>query len=246
MSAVSKAFRILDTVTSAGANGLPFTRIVEQTGLPKSSAHRLLAELVELSALRLDPATRHYSGGLMLARIGAAVMTTYDLRGAARPSLQALHSETGHVVTLGVRNNDVGVYIDKIEPADFRIRLHSEVGKQFPLHGTAMGKVLLSYADPATIARVLKRKLVAFTPNTIVNPRLLREELATVKRQGYAIDREEITRGLFCISAPVFGADGEIAGAMSCTLPSYIPQESGLQLEIDAVLKYARQASAAP
>ena len=246
MSAVSNAFRILQVVTAAGSNGLPFARIVDATGIPKASAHRLLGELVELTALRLDPSTRCYHGGLMLARIGAAVMSTYDLRSAIRPFLQALHDETGHVATLGVRDEGIGTYIDKIEPADFRIRLHSEVGKQFPLHCTAMGKVLLSYADVATVTRVLKRKLEAFTPNTIIRPRRLREELAEVRRRGYAIDGEEITRGLVCVAAPVHGASGEVAGAMSCTFASYIQQERSIQPEIDAVLRCAAQASRGP
>ena len=77
MSAVSKAFRILEIVTAAGGGGLPFARIVEETGIPKASAHRLLGELVELSALSLDPTTRRYRGGLMLARLGAAVTARF-------------------------------------------------------------------------------------------------------------------------------------------------------------------------
>jgi DNA-binding IclR family transcriptional regulator len=75
--------------------------------------------------LTLDPTTRCYRGGLSLARIGASVMPDYDLRTVARPFLHALHDEVGHVATLGVRNNDSGIYIDKIESKDFGIRLHS-------------------------------------------------------------------------------------------------------------------------
>lgn len=52
-------------------------------------------------------------------------MPDYDLRTVARPFLHALHDEVGHVATLGVRNNDSGIYIDKIESKDFGIRLHS-------------------------------------------------------------------------------------------------------------------------
>ena len=66
MSALSKGFQIIDAVTAAGSAGLPFAGIVAATGLPKASAHRLLKELVELSALTLDAQTRHYRGGLLL------------------------------------------------------------------------------------------------------------------------------------------------------------------------------------
>ena len=243
MSAFRKGFRIIEAVTAAGNAGLPFSRVVDQTGIAKATAHRLLNELVELSALTLDPVTRCYRGGLVLARIGASVMADYDLRTAARPFLQALHDESGYVSTLGIRNNNAGVYIDKIESKDFEIRLHSEVGKSFPLHCTAMGKVLLSHADPAEVRRLLNRKLEAYTANTITDSKQLRGELQQVRERGYATDNEEITRGLVCVAAPIFGIDGKIAGAMSCTVPSYVSDEKGIQENIDAVCRLTAQAS---
>lgn len=244
MSALKNGFKIIDAVTTAGSNGLPFSRIVEQTQIPKATAHRLLNELVGMAALTLDAGTRCYRGGLLLARIGATVTADYDLRTVARPYLQALHDEVGHVATLGVRNNDSGVYIDKIEPKDFGLRLHSEVGKTFPLHCTAMGKVLLSHADAATVRRISNRKLEAHTSNTITDASKLRKELKRVAADGFAIDDEEITRGLVCVAAPVFGIDGKIAGAMSCTFPSYIAHENGLETAISTVCDFANQASA--
>ncbi len=240
MSAIRKGFNIIETVIAAGSKGLPFARIVESTGIPKASAHRLLRELVELSALKLDPVTRHYTGGMLLARVGASIMADYDLREAVRPQLQALHEATGHVATLGVRHEDIGVYLDKIEASDFGIRMHSQVGKQFPLHCTAMGKVLLCAAEPDVVRRLLRRKLEAYTPNTIIDPASLRQELSRVAEDGYAIDREEITRGLMCVAAPVIGISGEVEGAISCTFPSYVYEERSIQAEIDAVRRHAR------
>ena len=243
MSSVSKAFEILETVAEAGRRGLPFARIVEQTGIPKASAHRLLRELADLSALSFDPTTRHYRGGMTLARLGANVVADYDLRSVARPHLEALHEETGHVATLGVRNDDRGIYVDKIEPTDFGLRLHSEVGKAFPLHCTGMGKVLLAYADGDDQRRILKRKLQAHTKHTITNGKALRAELEQVRSEGYAVDRQEITRGLMCVAAPIFDAQSEIAGAMSCTFPSYVDEDHGIGAEVDAVIRWTSAAS---
>jgi DNA-binding IclR family transcriptional regulator len=244
MSALSKGFQIIDAVTAAGNSGLPFAGIVDATGLPKASTHRLLQELVEVSALTLDAQTRHYRGGLLLARIGASVTANYDLRDAARPFLQTLHDEFGHVATLGILNDDTGAYIDKIEAKNFGPRLHSEIGKSFPLHCTAMGKVLLSLSDAALVRRVTSRKLESFTPQTITDAKKLRQELKQVEADGYAVDNEEITRGFVCVAAPIFGIDGKVAGAISCTFPSYVRQDRGIQAEIDAVRRLAGQASA--
>ena len=244
MSALSKGFKIIETVTSAGSAGLPFAEIVAATGLPKASAHRLLRELVELSALTHDEHSRHYRGGLLLARIGASVTTNYDFREAVRPYLQQLHDASGHVATLGILNEDTGVYIDKIESSSFGLRLHSEIGKSFPLHCTAMGKVLLSHSGKALIRRVTSRKLEAFTPQTVTDPKELRQKLAQVATDGYAVDDEEMTRGFVCVAAPIFDLNGRIAGAMSCTFPDYIRHEHGLQSQIDAVCRLAAEASA--
>jgi DNA-binding IclR family transcriptional regulator len=242
MSAIQKGFQILKAVTVA-PEGLSFSEIVATTNVPKATTHRLLRELVALSALTQNAATRRYQGGLLLAGLGAAVTADYDLRRVARPHLQAMHTATGQVATLGIRNEDVGTYLDKIEGRDFGIRLHSEIGKSFPLHCTAMGKAMLSYADAETIRRLTNRKLEAYTENTITDGRRLRKELKQIAADGYAIDREEITRGLICIAAPVFGVDRKIAGAMSCTFPSYVFDDRGMDAEIRIVVQHAGAAS---
>ena len=242
MSALGKGFHILGTVTAA-RDGLTFGDIVEKTELPKASAHRLLKEMVAISALTFDTVSRRYRGGLLLARLGASVTEDYDLRRIARPHLQAIHEATGHVTTLGILTDGTGTYLDKIEPDDFGIRLHSEVGKTFPLHCTAMGKVMLAYSDASTIRRVTGRKLESYTERTITDAKKLRSELQQIADNGYAIDNEEITRGLVCVAAPIFGLDGKIIGAMSCTCPSYRYEESGFDSEIRAVVQHSKAAS---
>lgn len=242
MSALSKGFRVLEAIISA-KDDMTFSGIVAATRLPKASVHRLLRELVDISAVTFDQATRSYRGGLLLAKLGAAVTADYDIRRFVRPHLQALQQETGHVATLGIRDDDVGIYLDKIEARDFRIKLHSEVGKSFPLHCTAMGKVLLAHADAATVSRVSSRKLRAYTENTITDKQLLREELELVRHEGHAVDQEEITRALICVAAPVIGINGAIAGAISCTVPKYVVEDQGIEDLIRVVKEKAAMAS---
>ena len=220
MSALTNGFRILESITAA-KTGLTFSEIVDATGIPKASVHRLLREMVELAVLAYDDTTRSYQGGLMLASLGASVTANYDVRRIVRPHLEALHEVTRSVVTLGIRDGERGIYIDKIEPANLLIRLHSEIGKSFPLHCTAMGKVLLAHSDPSTIAKVTRRKLPRYTDSTITDGKILRDELETVLGNGFAIDREEITRGLVCVAAPVHGVDGRVDAAVSCTVSSF-------------------------
>jgi DNA-binding IclR family transcriptional regulator len=243
MSALSKGFRIVQEVVDAGPDGVPFSAVVERTGIAKASAHRLLRELVELSVLNFEASRRRYHGGLLLAGLGARIIADYDLRKAVRHHLVALHEQTGFVATLGILGDGAGIYLDKIEARDFGIRLHSEIGKSFPLHCTAMGKVLLAHSDGKLLRRVAGRKLESHTANTIVRGSELRREVAEVAERGYAMDREEMTRGLMCVAAPVHGPDRQLAGAMSCTFPSYIDGEGGTSAVIRAVQAHAAAAS---
>lgn len=242
MSALTKGFRILEVITGTG-RGLAFSEIVDATAIPKASVHRLLRELVDLSALAYDETTRRYQGGLFLAELGASVTANYDIRRIARPHLEDLQLMTGNVATLGIRDREKGIYLDKIEPTGFVIRLHSEVGKSFPLHCTAMGKVLLAHSDAATIRRIARRKLKLYTANTITDGKTLRKELETVISKGYAVDREEITRGLVCVAAPIYGIDNEVVAALSCTLSSFDATKAILDETTGYVVRSARAAS---
>ncbi|PCI51750.1 MAG: hypothetical protein COB49_00875 [Alphaproteobacteria bacterium] len=243
MSSVTKAFTILSRVGRAGGRGLPFAEIVRQTELPKATTHRLLKEMVEIGALIFDLSTKCYRCGLLLARLGAGVTANYDIRTIVRPHLEELQKVTSQVATLGILNGGEGVYIDKVEGSDFGIRLHSEIGKAFPLHATAMGKILLAYSDGVVIENVLHDELTAFTDKTITNRAILKAECKKVRDCGFAIDNEEITRGLVCIAAPVFGVDGRCVGAISCTSPSYILDDNSLEVIKAVVIKQAARAS---
>lgn len=243
MGSTTNAFSLIQAIVDSGNGGATFTAIVQDSGVPKSTAHRLLRELAEIGAVQHDESSKTYVGGLLLARLGSAVMTKYDIRNKARPHLVELHRQTGHTATLGVRDGSRGVYVDKIDNRDFGIRLHSEVGKSFPLHCTGIGKVMLAWLSPSERQQALSGKLESYTRNTVTNKKVLAQTLAEIREKGYAIDDEEITRGFVCVAAPVFGPDGQIAGALSCTLPTYVRDEQGIEEEIGLVVKAAADAS---
>jgi len=243
MSAIGNAFKLIELIVANQADGLTFTQILTDSGLPRSSVHRLLKELTALNVLTYDAETKSYRGGFSLAALGASVTSSFDIRQSSRPALKALHDQLGYVVTLSICGEDSGIYIDKIEAQDFSLRLHSEIGKSFPLHCTAMGKIHLAYGDQTLLQRVIDLGLEAHTQQTITEPDILRTELGRVKAQGYAIDDEEISRGLTCIGAPIFGLNGEIIAALSLTAPSHIYETGIPDATLQTVLQHAQQAS---
>jgi DNA-binding IclR family transcriptional regulator len=239
MSSLNKVFATIEAVVARQSTGLSFAEVQSATGLPKASTHRMLKGLVALGYLNFDQETKKYRGSLKLASFGAEVMANFDLRSHIHPQLIRLHNETGHTCNMGVMNGEIGVFADKIQSQDYGIKLFSEVGKTFPLHCTGLGKVLLSYSPADVLDRILSRPLQAITDKTITRPEELRKQFATIRKKGYAIDMEEITRGIVCVAAPVFGVKGEIICAVSITFPTFIHKERGIAKEIKAITHHA-------
>jgi DNA-binding IclR family transcriptional regulator len=131
--------------------------------------------------------------------------------------------------------------LDKIEPRTYGIRLFSAIGKDFPLHCTAMGKTLLAFSEQELKSQVLSGKLDSFTEYTITDPTILAEELEKIRKNGYAIDREEITRGIVCVAAPIINHKKEVVASISVTFLSYLSNERGVNQEIEAVINCANQ-----
>jgi DNA-binding IclR family transcriptional regulator len=234
MSGVAKVFQVLEAVVSHQERGLAYSEVVANTRLPKATAHRVLKSLVQTGYLRFDVETARYFGDLKLASLGSAVTSHFDLKSYVRPHLITLQEETRHTCNL-----------DKIEsPEAFGIKLYSAIGKRFPLHCTAMGKVLLAGMRPPERRKILARKLDAVTSRTVTDAAALERELREVQRCGYALDRQEITRGIMCVAAPIRSGDGSTVGAISVAFPASIDEERGIESEVRAVTRCAAAVTA--
>ena len=238
MNPLKKVFSIIETVVARQDKGVTYSEIVAALDMPKSSTHRILKDLTSLGYLFFNPETKRYFGSLRLSALGADVMSNFQLREHVRPHLFELHRETNHTSNLGILDGTVGVFADKIESKDFGIKLFSEIGKTFPLHCTALGKALLAFSSEDTVKKLLEVPFEAATEKTITSPKVFKQELALIRARGYALDNEEITRGIMCVAGPVFGFKGEIVCAISITFPAYINDDRGIKPEIEAIERY--------
>ena len=239
MNPLFKVFSIIENIVAGQDKGVTYSEIVAALNLPKSSVHRILKDLIELGYLSFNPETKKYFGSLRLAALGAEVMSNFQLRDHVRPHLLELHRETDHTTNLGVLDGIMGVFVDKIESKDFGIKLFSEIGKTFPLHCTGLGKTLLAFSSNDTVVKFLESPIEALTDKTITDPEVFKRELVLIRDRGYAIDNEEITRGIMCVAAPVFGFNEEMVGAISLTFPAYLNDDRGIKPEIESIKKYA-------
>ena len=239
MTSFKKIFTVLEAVIAHQDSGLSFSDVATETGLPRASVHRALKGLVDLGYLTFNPETKRYRGALKLANLGSEVVGHFDLREHARPYLLKMHRDTGHTCNMGIKNGNKGIHIDKVEAQDYGIKLCSEVGKSFPLHCTGMGKSLLAWSPQEEVEAVLAEPLEVFTEKTVSDLEELRNLLKKIREQGYSLDDEEITRGMMCVAAPVFGTGEHLIAAISVTFPTYVFIDRGLDREIEAIKHYA-------
>lgn len=243
MNSLDKVFLILESVVSRQSLGASFTDVQNDTGLPRATVHRVLKNLTELSYLAYDPEVKRYRGSLKIAGLGAEIMANFNLRDHVHPFLLRMNRESEFASNAGIIDGDQGVYIDKVATKDLGIKLIGEVGKRFMLHCTGMGKVLLAHSRPDEVDRVMAGPMPSYTKNTITDPDQLAQELAQIREQGYALDREEVTRGIMCVAAPVQGRDERVVCALSVAFPTYVAKENGLEPIVGLVKRYAAECS---
>jgi DNA-binding IclR family transcriptional regulator len=214
-SMLERGVQVLQAFRPRGGT-LTLTTLVERTGLPKPTVHRLAEALVDLGLLERQPVG--YRPGLGLFELGELVSAKTDLRETALPFMQDLYEATHETVHLGIREGLDVVYAEKIR-GHSGVDVPSRVGGRLPLSSTGVGKALLAYADPDVVEGVLSRPLRRLTDHSITDRAKLAEELAEIRRAGLAYDREEAALGVGCIAAPVL-VRGQAVAALSLTLPA--------------------------
>ena len=229
VQSVKRAFLILDLLRDNGA-GLGVTDVANALGLNTTTTHRLLQTLVGCKGVQQDPNNRYYSLSPYMLLYGRAVLGQFDFIRSAHPLLGELSKTVGETVFMGTLDDFDLVYVDHVDSLDHVLRMTPQIGRRHTSHTTSLGKVLLANLDPDQLQTFLSRgELPRLTENTITNPEDLRKELEAVRRNGYAVDREETETGICCVAAPVFRADGRVVAAISVSGPSPRLRKKGLE-----------------
>jgi DNA-binding IclR family transcriptional regulator len=202
---------------SAELPALGLTEIAAQTGLPKSTVHRLVAELVDWGALERG-SDRRYRIGLRVWELGTLAPRGRGLGDVAAPFLEDIRTATGQNALLGVLDGTETVYVQQLSGRG-AIPMKIRVGSRLPVHATGVGLALLASSPVALREEVLASPLRRYTDRTVVDPRELRRILAEVRRRGYAVSDRQVERIGMSVAAPVFDAAG-VAAALSVVMPS--------------------------
>lgn len=216
---IERMMKLLDAL-ALHDQSVSLKRLSHLTGLHPSSAHRILASMVEGRIVdRVEPGA--YRLGLKLLNFGNLVRARIDVRRAAVPHMQELHAELGETVNLVMRQCDEIVYVERTSSGDAMMRARQIIGARAPLHVTAAGKVFLaSDSDEGCRNYADRTGLPAYTKNTLCSVAALLAEIDGIRARGYAFDHEEAERGVSCVAAGIYDADRRMVASVSVSVPT--------------------------
>jgi DNA-binding IclR family transcriptional regulator len=204
---------------SKSSDPIGVNEVARQVGLDKSSVSRLIASLEQERLLQKgrDGGIRL---GLGLLAIAAPLMRDLGLSTRVRPSLEELAERTGETVNLSVWSGSESVSIAQALGSN-AITHFASPGQTNPAHCTASGKVLLAFEPPEVVEHVLSQPLEKYTDRTVVDPRIIRQQLQEIRARGYAVNHGEFALDVCAVSAAVCDLDGSLVGALTVTIPAY-------------------------
>jgi DNA-binding IclR family transcriptional regulator len=196
------------------------TELARRLGLHKSTASRLLATLQRRGLVEQDAETGKYRLGLVVIRLAERAERTLDLRSLALPELERLARLTHETAGLGVLDGDQVMFVAQADGPNL-IAVGDWTGRASTLHANASGKVLLASLAEREVLRIVRRGLTRYTDRTITDLEPLLEDLARVRRRGYATALSELENGLTAVAAPVHDARGAVIAAVEVWGPAF-------------------------
>jgi IclR family acetate operon transcriptional repressor len=211
VQSLQRAFELLEHLADTGGEA-SLSELASTSGLPMPTIHRLIRTLVALGYVRQNT-NRRYALGARLIRLGENASLQFG--SWARPLLTELVDEVGETANLAVLERDEVVYVAQV-PSRHSMRMFTEVGRRLLPHGTGVGKAILSVLPPEQARALLDRTgMPAYTEHTFTEPDKLLRHLATVAKQGYALDESEQELGVRCLAVPIEGAPTPAAVSVS-------------------------------
>ncbi|WP_236808831.1 IclR family transcriptional regulator [Amycolatopsis albispora] len=211
-SVTAKVLALLDAFTPATPD-LSLSELARRAGVSLPTAHRRVAELVEWGALERG-ADGRYRVGLRLWEVASLAPRGLGLRDVAMPFLEDLYEVTHENVQLAVREGLELVFVERIAGRQ-AVPVRTRVGGRFALHATGVGLVLLAHAPADVQEQALAAPLRSYTSKTMTAPDRLREVLAAVRRNGYAVSDGQVTLDALSVAAPIRGHGDEVVAAVS-------------------------------
>ncbi|QIK63646.1 IclR family transcriptional regulator [Leucobacter viscericola] len=220
-SVIDRVVRILDTF-SADRITQTASEIGRRSGLPSSTAHRIVDDLVASGVLERDDEHR-VRLGMRLWELALRGSTALRLRQVALPHMETVQATVREHTQLAVLEQEEALFLERLSHPKAGANI-TRVAGRLPLHASSSGLVLLAHAGSELRERVLAAPLGAVGPGTVTDPQRLRGLLSSVRRTGVAVSPGAIEAVSTGVAVPI-RESGSVVAALSVVLPRATPTE---------------------
>jgi IclR family transcriptional regulator, pca regulon regulatory protein len=195
---------------------LALSDVARSTGLTRAAARRFLLTLVKLGYV-------HFADGRFSLRprvldLGYAYLSSLSLPEVAQPHMEALVAQVNESSSVSVLDDTEVVYVVRV-PTRRIMSITLAVGTRLPAYATSMGRVLLAGLDDEELdERIPRMDIRPLTSRTVTTESALRDAIAGVRKQGYAMVDQELEEGLRSAAVPIRGADGSVTAALNVSV----------------------------
>jgi DNA-binding IclR family transcriptional regulator len=217
-------------------------QVARDMGLSRSTVHRMLATLSHHQFVEQDEHSRAYLPGPALVDIGLSVVSNIDIRAISHSALVDLRDQTGETAHLGIMRAPAGVlFLDSVE-SNRMVRTGSRIGRILPAHATATGKAMLAERPDEEIAALYPAGVPQGpTHRALTTVGELLEQLAEVRRLGYAVNHGESEDDVAAVAAAVRDKRGQVRCALVTTAPLSRADEAWVKTAATATMRVARE-----
>ena len=240
-SVTDRIVRVFETFTT--------TRTVQtaadigrRAGLPQSTAHRIVGDLIDAGLLERDD-DRRVRIGLRLWELATRSSHALRLRQLAMPAMERVQSRIREHTQLAILEQDEALFLERLSGPQSGSNV-TRIAGRLPLHASSSGLVLLAFGARELQERILAGPLPRVAPETITDAETLRRKLAEVRRLSHAIAPGYIEKVSTGIGVPVRDETGTVIAAISVVLPREAPTDPAVvelhraAREIEAALGY--------
>lgn len=241
IKSVHLALDVLEAVaTQQGDAGV--SELAQLLGTTKGTIFRHLQTLTERGYLTQNGVTQRYRLGARSLLLGQLAADRIDLTSASQDAMRRLREEIGETVVLSVIDaRGPTVLTTMLGKASLEIGVRP--GSELELHSSAQGKIALTFSRRPFLSQLRRRGLTARTAHTIPTMAALEDELAAIRKSGYATAPEEMALGINAVAAPVFDSTGDAIAALALVgSVQYIPRTPDPR-QVEAVLRAAEAIS---
>jgi len=195
---------------------LTTTEVSKRLDLHKATASRILLTLARNGFLQQDQQRKTFRLGPSVLRLATSIKQSLksELVQIAKPHLDDLRDLVNETVGLEVISGDLTV-LAYLAEGSRPVRTTTSLGATLPVYSAAGAKAIFAYSPSAHWQSVFDRGVARLTEHTITDPKVYARQLETVRKEGFAVDEEEIDLGVTALGAPVFNHEAlPVAGVV--------------------------------